>query len=262
MEPPAETLSHLNMLAEQRRVSAIEPRYDLDRLTLAHERRAAEVHAIVVSQHKFALTAGEPWPGPIVETHGVRLVEQTQLVSVPQPEPDRSKVHLASTFAPESDRMVLYIPNSTGGYSEERTIVQYANLMNPTIAIFCVEDFAFRFPLRFDPCQCSGLISIDSFSIIEARSHRIVWELNGHNASGLVIGGTAVMRDGNPKANGHRKQSFLRAYRRDPDNKPFRLISTGMDPQVVLPPLGDDVNFPLIITVEMKLLPCVVGSTP
>jgi hypothetical protein len=60
--------------------------------------------------------------------------------------------------------------------------------------------------------------------------------------------------NGHARTNGYRRPSFLRAYRRDSPT-PFRLVSTGLDPQILLPPLKDDVRFPLVITIEMTILP-------
>ena len=219
-ECSVEAQSQLSAIAEQRRISALQSQYDLDRLTLAHERRALE--ALLASQKV------------------VELVRDSSL---------------GATVDAESQKIVLYVPDSSGGYSEVRTIVHQANLINQTTLIFRVEEFAQQFPLRFDPCECPGLISIDSFVIVDAGNHRLVWELDGRDASAVMVGGTAVLMNGNAGTNGYRRPSFLRGYRRD-YHKSFRLISTGLDPQIVLPRLSDDVKFPLIVTVEMKLLPC------
>jgi hypothetical protein len=37
--------------------------------------------------------------------------------------------------------------------------------------------------------------------------------------------------------------------------QPFTIISTGVDPQLILPILPSNVGFPLIMSVEMKLIP-------
>ena len=37
--------------------------------------------------------------------------------------------------------------------------------------------------------------------------------------------------------------------------QPLTLISTGQDPQLILPLLPGNVGFPLIMSVEMKLIP-------
>jgi hypothetical protein len=51
-EPPTERLNQLSLFAEQKRISAIQPEYDLDRLTLAYERRVAEANAMTPPLHR------------------------------------------------------------------------------------------------------------------------------------------------------------------------------------------------------------------
>ena len=214
---PAEKLERLGWQAETRAVSAIQPAYDLDRLTLAHERRMADQR---------------------------RLAEADGLSS-----------RRALSATAQEEKAVLYIPDANGRYSETRSIAYLANLANRTTVHFRVEQFALRFPLRFDPCQCPGLISINSVAVFDSRHHRIVWEFNGRDSSKLVIRGTAVLMNYDLRSNGRRMPIFFRTDKGH-DRHRFRIFSTGSDPQLIFPRLPSDVGFPLIVTIEMKLIPC------
>ena len=55
-EPPTERLNQLSVFAAQKRISAIQPEYDLDRLTLAHERRAGQAREITSAEGARAIT--------------------------------------------------------------------------------------------------------------------------------------------------------------------------------------------------------------
>lgn len=203
-------LAQLASQAEARVVSAIQPAYDLDRLTLAHERRVA--------------------------------LEQT----------------LASTFGlgvPASEeKVVLYIPDSDGRYWEKRSIARHAALANTTTVIFRIEKFAHQFPLRLDPCQCPGLISIDCITAFDTRNMSVVWQLDGADSRKLMVGGTAVMVNHMRRRVGGRKRWPIHGNGSN-RRRSLDVISTGLDPQLILPPLPNDVGFPLVISVEMKLIP-------
>jgi hypothetical protein len=202
--------------AERREVSAIQPAYDLDRLTLAQERRLA---------------------------HERRLAEEESLAS-----------SLGLTVAANPEKIVLYIPDSAGRYWEKRSIAYMARLVRVTTLIFRLEEFAHQFPLRFDPCQCPGLISINSIIAFDTLNNRVVWELDGRDTSKLVVGGTALMPNSAPLRIGGFRRLALRRNSSNSD-QPVRLISTGPDPQLILPSLPDGVGFPLVLSVEMKLIP-------
>ena len=207
---PAEKLAQLALQAETREVSAIQPAYDLDRLTLAHERSLAQEQGLA-SNLGLGVAAGK-------------------------------------------EKVVLYIPDSDGRYWEKRSIAQYAALANTTTVIFRLEKFSHQFPLRLDPCQCPGLIRIDCITAFDTRSNRIVWQLDGGDSKKLMVSGTAVMTNrmrlgvvGRNRWLIHRNGSSRR--------RPLDVLSTGLDPQLLLPPLPNDVGFPLVISVEMKLIP-------
>jgi hypothetical protein len=213
---PAGKLAQLALQAETREVSAIQPAYDLDRLTLAHERRLARER---------------------------RLAEEQSLAS-----------SLGLTVAANREKIVLYIPDSDGRYWEKKSIAYSAYLGRVTTLIFRLAKFAHQFPLRFDPCQCPGLISINSITAFDTLNNRVVWELDGRDTSKLVVGGTALMPNSVPLRIGGFKRLTLRRNRSNGE-QPVRLISTGVDPQLILPSLPDGVGFPLVLSVEMKLIP-------
>jgi hypothetical protein len=214
---PDEKLKQLALQAKNREVSAIQPAYDLDRLTLAHERRMAD------ERH-------------VAEAEGLSLSP-------------------GLAFTAKQEKVVLYIPDESGRYSEMRSISYFANMANRTTVIFRVEQFARQFSLRFDPCQCPALISINSIAVFDSRNQRVVWELDGRNSSKLMVQGTAALMNHDLRSNGRLTPMFFRAVSGH-GLQPFRVISTGSDPQLMFPPLPSDVGFPLIVTIEMKLIPC------
>lgn len=227
---PVDKLNQLALQAQNREVSAIQPAYDLDRLTLACERRVA-LEQSLANQEGFVSNIGLT-----VASSGER-----------QP-------ILGSTVAANTEKIVLYIPDSTGCYSENRSIAYHACLLNTTTVIFRLEQFARQFPLRFDPCQCPGFININSIAIFDTVNHKMVWELDSRDSRNLLVGGTAVPINNALRSGGGRVQKFFRTDKKY-NHQPLRMISTGVDPQLILPPLPDDVGFPLVISVEMNLLP-------
>lgn len=186
-------LERLAAQAETHSISSIQPSYDLDRLTLLHERRYG------------------------------------QLIS-------------------QIGRSVVYIPGSNGCYSEARSISQGMPLLHKKTREFVLEVFPHKFPLRFDPCECAGLITIYSMSIID-KNKKVVWELDGCKIGKLIITGTAIpMKDVNWK-----QKLFQLAGTNN--GQPLRIISTGVDPQLILPRLPSDTEFPIVLSVDMNVAP-------
>jgi hypothetical protein len=204
-EISTEKLARLASQASAREVSAIQPAYDLDRLTLAHERRVAENAGL---------------NGESVGSAG------------------------------SAERAVLYIPDSNGKYSEQLSIGHRAHLAKTTTLIFRLEKFAHRFPLRFDPCGCPALICIDSMIISDALNDRLIWKLDDRNAKKLVINGTTAWANPISLGGGWVKRLFQRKVREF-----LCVVSTGTDPQLIIPPLPKNVEFPLEVSVEMKIMP-------
>jgi hypothetical protein len=227
---PADKLEQLAAQAEIRQVSAIQPAYDLDRLTLAYERRVAQDRSLgnVVLTPNVGLSVGINGDGQAI---------------------------LGSTVNVNEEKIVLYIPDSSGSYSEQRTVVCRGFLVNRTTVILRVERFSRQFRLRFDPCQCPGIITIYSVAVFDTHRHRTVWDLTGRDLRKLIVCGTAVsMSDSWNGSSWRTKKIFRRLQNRQPQS--FRVLSTGSDPQLMFPPLPSDIGFPLIITIEMKLIPC------
>jgi hypothetical protein len=200
----ADKLEQLASQAETREVSAIQPAYDLDRLTLACQRRL---------------------------TWDVGL-----------------------TVATDAEMAVLYIPDSDGCYWEKSSIAYRASLVKTTSVIFRLEKFAHQFPLRFDPCQGSGLVSISSITIFDLLNNRVVLEIDGRHAHKLVISGTAAWENSALSRINGWKQLFF-SLNKSNGRPPLRVISTGPDPQLIFPRLPNDIGFPLEISVQMKFIP-------
>ncbi len=200
----SDKLERLTLQAETHSVSAIQPAYDLDRLTLSYERRVA----------------GD----------------------------------LGLTFSTDVGKSVLYIPDSDGCYSEKSSIAYRASLLKTTTVIFRLTKFAHQFPLRFDPCQGAGLVSISSITVLDLLNNCVVLKLGGRDANKLVISGTA--RWENPalsRINGW-KQIFF-SPNKSCGQPPLRVISMGIDPQLIFPTLPKDIGFPLEVSVQMKFIP-------
>jgi hypothetical protein len=209
-EIPKEKLEQLARQAQNRNVSAIQPAYDLDRLTLAHERQVAH-------------------------------------------ERDLRRTELGFPVDANPEKIVLYVPDSRGAYSEARAIARYAQLVNTTTVIFQVGRFPNHFPLRFDPCQCAGLINIQSIVVFDSVNQKAVWELDGRNYHGLEIAGTALWNQHASSDGRNVKRIFQRNRNHD---QPLTVISTGVDPQLIFPRLNGKIGFPLIVSIELKLIPC------
>jgi hypothetical protein len=241
---PDEKLEQLALQAKNSKVSAIQPSYDLDRLTLAHERRVADERSLLLGQ-------GFPSNiGLMVAANGEGEAGLSSEVIAS----GEGQAMVGSAVTGNAEKVVLYIPDSVGRYSEQRSIAYRAYLVHLTTLIFRLEMFAHQFRLRFDPCQCRGLININSISAFDVRNHRVIWELDGEDSSKLISGGTAVLMSDDWCSSRRWIQTFFRSDKKH-NRQPVRLISTGVDPQLMFPPLPGDVGFPLIITIEMKLIP-------
>jgi hypothetical protein len=192
----ASQLEPLTVQAEPYEVSSIQSAYDLDRLTLAHERCY----------------------GPL-------------------------------TLPTCAAKVVLYVPDSDGIYSEACSISQNVALLHAEAAEFLLEQYPQKFPLRFDPCQCAGLITVYSMTVLD-KNKKMVWQLNGRNSSRITIGGTAI-----PVKGVSWKEKLFRSPMTN-NGQPLRIISTGVDPQLILPRLPRDIEFPVVLSVSMSVAPC------
>jgi hypothetical protein len=196
--PIAESdLDQISEIAETHPVSAIQPGYDLDRLTLLYQRRS----------------------GPIA-------------------------------FHTSAGRVALYVPRSNGAYSEINSLAKEIPLLEVSSAEFVLEAFPHKFPLRLDPCQCPGLVTIYAIRIFD-KERKSVWQLNDRNAAKITIAGTALgayEKGWRAKLipNGHTHQA-----------PPLHIVSTGLDPQVILPPLPRDTEFPIGLLIEICIAPTV-----
>ncbi len=197
-------LERLALQSETHPVSAIQPAYDLDRLTLVHERRVM--------------------------------------------------ADLDLTIADDISNQVLYIPDSDGCYWEESSLAYRAPVAKATTVIFRLGQFACQFPLRFDPCQGAGLVSISSITVLDLLNNCVVLRLDGRHASKLIIGGTARWGDlALPGINALRAV-FSKAS--EPSGQlPLQIISTGCDPRLIFPALSKNVGFPLEISIRIKFIP-------
>jgi|GEM_PF-818539 len=223
-EIPTEKLAHLDSQIATCAISAIQPTYDLDRLTLAYERRLTSDQCVGL----FAPAAAA----------------SSEI---------RSST-LGSTIGANSEKVILYIPDSEGRYSEGMSLARDVQLISRTTLIFRLGKFAAQFPLRFDPCQCPGFIRIDSISAFDADTQKIIWQLDGRDYRKVQASGTAVItNDELLRKRGSKRLLFSRNG--STGRNSLDIISTGADPQLILPPMSMDVGFPLILSIEMKFTP-------
>ena len=144
-------------------------------------------------------------------------------------------------------RIVLYIPQADGSYSEKSRLTDQLGLQNQAIE-FKLDKFPHQFPLRLDPGESPGLVTIHTMTIMD-KNKKVVWELTRRNAGKVVVRGTAFAVRG-----GHWKQRLREALETN-SHKPLRIISTGVDPQLILPRLPENIEYPISLSIEMKCSP-------
>ena len=159
------------------------------------------------------------------------------------------RCHGPLTLPASAAKVVLYIPDSDGVYSEACSISRNVALLNTETVEFLVKGYPQKFPLRFDPCQCAGLITVYSMTVVD-NNKKTVWELTGRNIGRVTIAGTGICAKGMSW-----KQKLFQSSGTN-NGHPLRIISTGVDPQLILPRLPHDIDFPIIFSVSMSVAPC------
>jgi hypothetical protein len=101
-------------------------------------------------------------------------------VSAIQPAYDLDRLaltHLRAMFEPvlrrAPERVVFYIPDSVGRYSESNSIEHRVYLRDSMTLAFHLKKFPRQFPLRFDPCECPGLIAIHSITAFDPSDNTV-----------------------------------------------------------------------------------------
>ncbi len=172
--------------------TAINPAYDLDRLTLSLERR---------TMTEARLAAGD-----------------------------------------EDDIVQLFMPAEDGSYSETASAFFRGKVAEKRTVTFQLDRFASRHPLRLDPAARGGIIEIHSITMLDVGSGSVLQHLNGRQLAALPIGGTArLFTPVQPLAPG--------------TSMPCYILSTGDDPQMLLPAIAESPTFPLLVLVEMRIMP-------
>ena len=93
-----------------------------------------------------------------------------------------------------------------------------------------------------------------AIKVLDYVNQRVVWEFNRRNSRELEIAGTAVLIQHASSSNGRRIKNIFQRDRKY--NQSLAVVSTGLDPQLIFPRLPGDVGFPLMLSIEMKLIPC------
>lgn len=174
--------------------TAINPAYDLDRLTLVHERRLAA-------------------SGSTGDDGDVREVVQ------------------------------LFLPHADGGYSEESSLVFMGSLRTMRTVVFKLEKLNHQHPLRLDPVARAGVVEIAAITLLDVGSGRILRRSTGVDVATLSLGGTAKLFQPEQALPGSSHAA-----------QPIYLLSTGDDPQMILPPLSTPPAGPLLFMVELRFL--------
>jgi hypothetical protein len=151
-------------------------------------------------------------------------------------------VATVATVDAGAQSVTVYIPNGDGDYSAESSISRVVSLAQPTTVVFRINFFPHEFPLRIDPCEHPGLVNIKSISVVDGKSGQVVWEIDGKNGGEVRAAGTAVIG----------KRRWFRNRNGAPA---LRVVSTGLDPQLILPTLPGNVGFPLMLSMEIHLVP-------
>lgn len=155
-------------------VSALKPEFDLDRLTLWHEREK--------------LDKG----GPEVRDGGRNSWQLVQ----------------------------LFVPNAQNQHHEDRVVNLEVNLASDHPHFIMIEDYHAGTCLRLDPTYKPGIMEINALDILEANGTKLLWSLAETRKARLGIWGTTRLLPSLPDA---------------PDT--LRILITGWDPQLWLPPL-------------------------
>jgi len=199
-------------------------------------------------------TLGDHEPVSTSVLEGLGSLIDTRPVSSIQPAYDLDRLTLMFerrcgpvTLGAFAGRAVLYIPQADGNYSEKCRLLDEQGVQDKAIE-FKLDRFPHQFPLRFDPGESPGLITIHAMTIID-KNKKVVWELTRRNAAKVIVRGTAFAVRA-----GHWKQRLRQALETN-GHQPLRIISTGLDPQLILPRLPDKIEYPLCLSIEMKFSP-------
>lgn len=236
-------LEQLEQVAITSTVGAIQPAYDLDRVTLLHERRLAAQQRDVLGKY---LGASQLQPLISGRKSGLSFIKKLKTIfrALQAASAKHKQEVVSSTLhsVNKPERVTLYIPNEKGRYSEENSLSYTVSLDQMTSLAFRIESFNHRFPLRFDPCESKGLIEIKSLALCDERNGDLLWKLDQRNGKEVRISGTAVMDK--------------KSRRLGDGVTPFRITSAGLDPQLILPRLPRVDGFPLVLTVDLQLIAC------
>jgi hypothetical protein len=97
-------------------------------------------------------------------------------------------------------------------------------------------------------------VSIGSITVLDLANDRVVLELDGRHARKIIISGTAA-RENSALSRVNGWKQLLLSLNTSNGRPPLRIISTGLDPQLILPRLPNDIGFPLEVSVQMKFIP-------
>lgn len=127
----------------------------------------------------------------------------------------------------------LFWPDHRGDYSEDNSHAVPATLVPRERFFFFVPVARAGAVLRLDPTYRAGIVEFHDIEISCPVSGRILWSARAHGAKLLQIAGTAC------------------ALPAPEETAPLRLLSTGSDPQVLLPPLPPGTKEQVLVSIEL-----------
>lgn len=127
----------------------------------------------------------------------------------------------------------LFWPNARGEYSEERKLEVADSLHSRRRFFFFVPATQAGAQLRLDPTYHVGVVELRDIDIICPDTGRLIWSAREHGTKLVHVGGTArILAHG--------------------DATGIRLLSTGDDPQLYLPPLPPATPPKVLVSVDVE----------
>lgn len=142
----------------------------------------------------------------------------------------------------------LFIPDSTGEYSEEMCMVYSGTLSQFQRIVFNVGAYASEFPLRLDPCASAGIIEIKSITFLDLQTNQVMKRIDDSCLNELQVGGSASLFTLNDHliTTESKGSVYIKSYEDDP--------------QLYLPPFKSEQNPQIMLLIEMRVIPNLVGE--
>jgi len=185
----------------------------------------------------------------------------------------------------ETEQVQLFVPDASGAYTEEKSYIQYIKKYKMCNVIFKIDHLDPCAILRFDPSETNGEILIKSIDIQDHSDQKYNLLTNKSKQNGLSVSGSAIqIKSYTPpkiKSQSSKIKKYLPTFLKTgikrtkkfmplalkrsvskfrkkvrtalvSQNKNGIMIkSIGIDPQIIFPPLDENISFPLYVKIEM-----------